>query len=501
MNILTIEFYFSLAVILLIYWIAPSKYRWMILSAASWYFIITANSKKMIVVTAGMFFCTWLLALLPVRFQLNNRLKRVCVIISIVLNACLLIMLKDSHFFVALGSHAGLTIPEISIGAPLGISYFTLSLIGYSLDVYWGAIPPETNPFKFALFAGYFPLLLTGPIVRYGETSNEILAPKSFNAAKFSDGCERILWGLFKKMVISNRAGIIVDAIYNDTNTYKGLYIWFAMLCFVLQLYTDFSGSIDIILGISQLFGIKLPENFDLPFASKSLSEFWRRWHITLGNWLKDYVLYPLLRSRPFKNLERKTKRKFGKKLGRKIPNWIALFISWFVVGFWHGGSWNYIIGVGWYMWAIIVFSDAMTDVFSKLSQILKINTNTFTWRIFQSVRTTFFYMVGLGMFRCYGGFHQVLHVYRTALRHSTYVPIFTLLRNVGVSSRDISMLFVVIVAISFSGIITIISKMRAYEWLKTQNYLVRLLINWIMVLLIVFSSNLNMTEFLYMQF
>lgn len=500
MNILSIKFYFELAVILFIYWIIPSKYRWMLLSAVSWYVIIHANSKKMAVVALLMYLSTWFFGLMHERLQ-SNQQKRICVTVSLIIDAGLLVLLKDSHFFVVLGKHAGFDFPELTWGAPLGISYFGLSLIGYALDVYWDVIKPETNFFKFALFGGYFPLLLTGPIVKYQDTSIELFSEKKFDSGIFSDGCERILWGLFKKMVVSNRIGILVDAIYNDTWTYRGPYIWFAMLCFTLQLYTDFSGSIDIILGISQLFGIKLPENFDLPFASKNLSEFWRRWHITLGLWLKDYILYPLLKSPFLQNVGIYTKKKFGKRIGKKIPTWMGLFVSWFVVGFWHGGAWNYIIGVGWYMWFIIVLSDALSPFFTRMTKFFQVNTNCLSWKIFQWLRTTIIFAVGLGMFRCYGGFHEVLHVYRAGFRLNNFMPILTIMQNVGMSSRDITMLTLGTIIIALSGIIKLATNKGAYEWIQSQNYPLRILVNWCFVTMIIFSSNLNMKEFLYMAF
>ncbi len=148
-----------------------------------------------------------------------------------------------------------------------------------------------------------------------------------------------MVWGFFKKLVIAERLGVLVNTVYGSYETYDGLYIWVATACYAFQLYTDFSGCMDIVLGMSESLGIVLPENFRTPFFSKSVAEYWRRWHITLGVWMKDYVFYPLLRSKLFTELNKALKEKCGKKRGKQYATFAAMFVLWLTVGIWHGGD------------------------------------------------------------------------------------------------------------------------------------------------------------------
>ncbi len=215
-------------------------------------------------------------------------------------------------------------------------------------------------------------------------------------------GMERVLWGLFKKLVISERLSIVVGRIYDYYEAYNGLYIFAAAAMFAMQLYCDFSGLMDIVLGCSEVLGITLPENFDNPFLSLNLSEFWRRWHITLGGFLRDYVLYPLERSGLLKKMRKACKKHLGKGYEKKynLPLYFSLLISWFLIGLWHGGGWNYIFGVGLYMWAVIVLGELLHPFFMWLVKILHINTECMTYRLFLRIRTYLFFMFGLSFFR-----------------------------------------------------------------------------------------------------
>lgn len=171
---------------------------------------------------------------------------------------------------------------------------------------------------NYALFAGFFPQLVQGPINRYAELSKTLYSEKEFHYEQVTFGLQRILWGLFKKLVISERMAVIVNTIYGDYVTYSGLYIAVGTVCFAFQLYTDFSGAMDIALGLSEALGIRMAENFETPFFARSISEYWRRWHITLGTWMKDYIFYPVLKSDLFVAIGDAARKKLGKKRGRR---------------------------------------------------------------------------------------------------------------------------------------------------------------------------------------
>ena len=216
--------------------------------------------------------------------------------------------------------------------APLGISYFTFQIIAYNVDVYRGKYPPEKNLFRYAFFVTYIPHLFIGPIEPYDKMRQAAFEDRRITWDGISEGGARFLWGLFKKLVIATRAGVIVGAISADPEQFRGAYALAAMLMYSIQLYTDFSGGIDMVLGGSRMLGIVMSENFDAPYFSQSFQEFWRRWHMTLGTWLRNYVYIPLGGNRK------------GKV--RKIINMVITFL---VSGLWHGIHyvlWGFINGI-----------------------------------------------------------------------------------------------------------------------------------------------------------
>ncbi len=220
----------------------------------------------------------------------------------------------------------------------------------------------------------YFPAMISGPILQYRECGEQFFEQHSFDYGKVTRGMQRMLWGLFKKLVIAERLRVLVDTVYGGYHDYQGAFIWLATACYAFQLYTDFSGCMDIVLGMSESLGITLPENFRTPFFAKSVAEYWRRWHITLGVWMKDYVFYPLLRSRFFTNLNKSWKKKFGKKKGKQYATFAAMFLLWFTVGVWHGGDWKYVIGSGLLHWFYIVMEELLEGPCARAMQKLHIN-------------------------------------------------------------------------------------------------------------------------------
>ncbi len=248
----------------------------------------------------------------------------------------------------------------ISLLAVFGISYFSLQIIGYLVDIYRGKLEPEKNLFRYALFITYLPHLFVGPIQKYD--------PKLFENRKITwdgiaEGAARALWGGIKKLVIASRVGVIIGAISAAPETYSGAYALAAMLLYSLQLYSDFSGGIDIVLGISRMLGLRLSENFDAPYLSQSFQEFWRRWHMTLGAWLKEYVYIPLGGNR---------KGKF-----RKTLNLIATFL---VSGIWHGIEyllWGVINGI------FVAFGTKLQTKWKHLNRVLTFLLISLLWCFF----------------------------------------------------------------------------------------------------------------------
>ena len=268
------------------------------------------------------------------------------------------------------------------------------------IDVYYGIAAPQRNFGKLALYGMYFPAMISGPILQYRECGEQFFKRHVFDYGKVTRGMQRMLWGLMKKLVIAERLRVLVDTVYGGYESYPGAYIWVATVCYAFQLYTDFSGCMDIVLGMSESLGITLPENFRTPFFAKSVAEYWRRWHITLGIWMKDYVFYPLLRSRFFTNLNKSWKKKFGKKKGKQYATFAAMFLLWFTVGVWHGGDWKYVIGSGLLHWFYIVMEELLEEPCARGMRRLHIDAGGRMTAGIRILRTFFLVCIGDLFFR-----------------------------------------------------------------------------------------------------
>ena len=230
----------------------------------------------------------------------------------------------------------------LDIAFPMGISFYTFQSVGYLVDVYRGKYLPEKNIGKFALFVSFL-TADKGPM-RFDDLGSQLYSGHSFNFRNVSFGIQRILWGFFKKLVIADRILPGVRTITQNPETYQGIYVLIGMVFYAIQLYADFTGGIDITIGIAEVLGIKLKENFQRPFFSKSTAEYWRRWHITMGTWFRDYVFYPVSISGPMLKLSKFSREKFGEKIGKRVPVYMSTIIVWFATGIWHGASWNFIV-------------------------------------------------------------------------------------------------------------------------------------------------------------
>ena len=245
---------------------------------------------------------------------------------------------------------------------PMGISFYMFQSMGYVLDVYRGSIHPERNPFKLALFVSYFPQLVQGPISKYQELMPQLLEQRRYDGKQVSFGLQRMLWGYFKKLVIADRIAVAVLALKGPEHT--GLAFLVLSCFYAIQIYGDFTGGIDIAIGLSEALGITLPENFVRPFFSKNIAEYWRRWHITLGQWMKEYVFYPVSVSAPMRRLSKSARKKWP-KLGKRLPVYAATFATWFCTGIWHGITPNFLLW-GMLNCLVIVISEELTPLYKK---------------------------------------------------------------------------------------------------------------------------------------
>ena len=288
-----------------------------------------------------------------------------------------------------------------SLLVPLGLSFYTFILLGYFIEVYNQIGRMQKSFLKTALYGMYFPVMISGPIFQTRQSGDQFFEYHPLDYRNLTFGLQRILWGFFKELVISERLGVIVNTIYGNDTQYQGAYIWLGTVCFAFQLYTNFSGCMDIVIGISETFGIILPENFRTPFFAKNISEYWRRWHATLGIWMKDNVFYPLLRSKMILSLGKFLKGKLGKKKGKQYTTYVAMFILWLSVGLWHGGEMKYVIGSGLLHWAYIVIGEITLPFFTWLfAEKMHMNLKSRAADAFRVVRTFFLVCIGDLFFR-----------------------------------------------------------------------------------------------------
>ena len=518
MQVISLDFFIYFLIVSLVYFVLPAKAQWVWLLIASLVFYYS----HMYYSVAG---CIIFLAIVLVNWAGSQHMgdghpkSKQAYFFTLIFDIAALALFKYSRFLYEIilaagrlfkadlsNDICGLIVYYTQENCPDKISYFMLILIAYITDVYWQKSRALRNPAKTLLFVSYFPLMTSGPIVTFEQMENQLFGEKHrFSYDRYVRGTERVLWGLFKKMVISERLAVIVSRIYDYYEVYNGLYIFVAAASFAIQLYCDFSGLMDIVLGISEVLGIYLPENFDTPFYSVNLSEFWRRWHITLGAFLRDYVLYPVQRSKGFRNMRKWCKNHLGRGYEKKynIPLYLSLLISWFLIGLWHGGGWNYIFGVGLYMWAVIVIGDLLSPFFAWLVRVLHINTGCASYTFFQGARTFALFMFGLSFFRAETLKDGFLMWKSAFFRFNPWILFDESLFNLGLDRREWGILAFGLLVLF---IVSYISQKRdVRDYIREQNFVARLAVFAVLFVMVIvygyYGADFNAADFIYGRF
>lgn len=409
MTYLSIKFLIFLIITTLLYYIIPKRTRWCVLLLASVVFYLYAGYDKFLMVIATslvIWLASWAInrqyrradqeiaeqglagkekAALLVKYKRKCRnlflIPALCLVTGALAYCKFAEMLSD-----ALWQAFALYI-SWDVIVPLGISYYTFSSLGYLLDVYWRKTNHISNYFKYILCVLYFPQIVQGPIARYGRLEKQLFREHAFDYKQVCFGIQLMLYGYAKKMILADRLSLYTSTVFGSLQDYEGLVILIAVLASVFQLYMDFSGCMDIVRGASQIFGVELDQNFQHPFFSTSTAEFWRRWHITLGTWFKDYVYMPVAVSKRLIKLISKIRDKFGKEAAKMVNTVVPLLIVWLLTGLWHGTGWNYVVW-GLYYGTIIICSTLLIGQYKKLAGLLHIDVTTRSYRVFQMVRT-----------------------------------------------------------------------------------------------------------------
>lgn len=417
-----------LLVLFLLYYILPARWQWKVLLVAGFVFYFCANPIYCVYIAVTVF-TTWYAGckiealrekssvyLQEHKESLSKEERKsykaavkhktwIWTLSCLLFNLGILAVVKYTNFAIsninsvmkAFGSVGELGFVDIIV--PLGISFYTFQAVGYIIDVYRGTVEAEKNIFRFALFVSFFPQLVQGPISRFGDLKKTLFEEHPFDKKTICFGLQRILWGYFKKLVIADRILTGVNALIHNTDTYTGAYVFVGMLFYALELYADFTGGIDITIGIAQTMGIEVTENFRRPYFSKNIKEYWNRWHITMGSWFTDYIFYPISVCKPMLKLSKFSRNHFGEFIGKRVPVYLSSFVVWFATGIWHGASWNFIAwGLG--NWLVIMASQELEPLYKKFHNRFHVE-GKFGFRLFQVVRTVLL-MSCLRLFDCY---------------------------------------------------------------------------------------------------
>ena len=378
----SIDFLIFLPIVLVIYYIIPMKYKHIWLLISSYYFYMCWNAKYVLLIFVSTVI-TYLSGILIDKVEKTwpdvndiGKYKKLILALSFVSNLGILFYFKYINFTLDIVTrllskvNISMNVPVFDIILPVGISFYTFQALSYSVDVYRGEVAPEHDFFRYALFVSFFPQLVAGPIERSKNLLTQLREPRKFDFGYAFDGILLMLWGFFLKIVLADRIAIFVDTVYGDCEHYQGIYLIVATVLFAVQIYCDFSGYSSIAMGTAKLLGIELMDNFNAPYLSTSVADFWRRWHISLTSWFKDYLYIPLGGSK--------------KGILRKYLNKMIVFM---LSGLWHGAQLTFVV------WGAInglyqVIGEILIPIREKVSDALGVNRDSEGFCVLRAIVT-----------------------------------------------------------------------------------------------------------------
>lgn len=406
----SVIFLVFMGILVILYYMIPKRFQWILLLAGSYAFYLCGGVKTVIYLLLTTF-STYLagIGLGSLNFKSKNlapedkktgkakikKSKQRIVLAAALFNFGMLYMLKYWAFTAeVIKSSTGFALYVPNLLMPLGVSFYIFQSVGYVVDMYRGKYEAQRNFAKYALFVSFFPQIIQGPISRYNQLAPQLLGGHSLNWDQIKYGIQLAMWGYFKKLVIAERAGVLVNEVYGNTGVYSGSMMAAATLGYCIQLYCDFSGGIDITRGAAQMLDIDMIQNFKRPIFARSLADYWRRWHISLGQWMRDYLFYPLALSKGFTKMGGFARKHFRGTLGRIFATSLATFCIYFVIGIWHGANFRYIT-YGFYNGAIITASLLLEPTFARIRKKLPINWKGAGWHFVQMARTCIIVFIG----------------------------------------------------------------------------------------------------------
>lgn len=425
----SLQFLVFFPVVVIVYFLIPSKIRYLWLLACSYYFYMCWNPKYVLLLLASTV-VTYLAGLFLERWSDSPKRKKWVLAICLLINFGILFVFKYANFAIQtiekLLGLVHITVPEVTIRLllPVGISFYIFQAVSYLIDVYRGDIKPERNFFIYALFVSFFPQLVAGPIERSRNLLPQIRnlnKTRLWDSKRFLSGCAQMLYGFFLKMVIADRAALFVDTVFDveKYSVYGSFEVLTGMLLFTLQIYCDFAGYTSIAIGAAKILGVELMDNFNTPYFAVSIKDFWNRWHISLSTWFRDYLYFPL----------------GGSRKG-KLRKYLNIMIVFGLSGMWHGAGWHYIF------WGLLhgvyrVTGEATLKIRQKWNQICKKRTDTFSHQLWKRTCTFSLVAVAWVFFRAASLRQAVDLLFQLVSRFNPWVLFDGTLLNLGIDAKD----------------------------------------------------------------
>jgi len=472
------EFLLFFPFVIFIYFLISHKYRWIFLLAASLFFYMYWNPIYILLIFISTL-VDYLAGLLIFKNR-KQKSKYLFLVISLTLNLLILIGFKYFNFII---DNLNLSFEILNIDTkfkfheillPVGISFYTFQSMSYTIDVYRGNIIPERNLARFELYVTFFPQLVAGPIERAESLMKQLKSKADFSAKRLSEGLKMMLWGFFQKVVIADNLSGFVTEVYNNPNGYFGWDIILIILFFAIQIYCDFAGYTNIAIGTAHILGIKLMKNFEQPYFAISIRDFWKRWHISLSTWFRDYFYISL-----------------GGNKNRGIKWILVIFSTFLISGFWHGANWTFLIwgGIHGLFYLTETFLKKIINIYFIKYKNLFYNRITMLFRII----FTFFVVCFAWIFFRAANIQTAFILIKNSFKINSIIPHF---------SFDKRGLLVCFFVISILFIVDLIEQKRSLiEFISFRKPIVRWIVYYIMLLMLIGLGNWGLNEFIYFQF
>lgn len=490
----SIEFFIFFPIVSITYFLIPHKYRWIWLLISSYFFYMCWNPKYVLFLAASTI-VTYISGLLIERAnsikdeKKSIRLKKLWVFTSFAINISILSILKYFNFLsenlnILFSSlNLSINIPSFDIMLPVGISFYTLQALSYTMDVYRKDVRTEKNLGKYALFVSFFPQLISGPIEKSKNFLKQIDEKHYFDYYRVKNGILLMLWGFFQKLVVADRLAMLVNTVFNSPGNYKGFQIILAAVFYAFQIYCDFGAYSDIARGAAIVMGFRITRNFERPYFSKSIREFWKRWHISLSSWFKEYLYIPL-----------------GGNRHGKLRKYLNIMIVFLVSGLWHGANITFIVWGGLHG-AYQVIGDILSPAKRKIIRRFNIRTNEFNYKLLQVIITFILVDFAWIFFRA-NTFGDAIILIKNMFYFNPWIFIDNSIYNLGLDSKEF---FVAIISIILVLAMNLLQRKKDFALhFSKQNIVFRWLVYLtavIAILIFGMFEGYDAQQFIYFQF